>query len=1706
MLKPEIAREQLEKLKSKKHAEGRNARLRKLSKPLAGVAFGLSGKQADGKFPKEWSERQKLQKASAIQLSGDAKARGKVFAALFPTFHAEVEAGWQLLTRLPYTAGYNRRAFRAPGRPAMYHDRRQSFLESLLDTVEHLPDDTLTADWLAAWAVHLGWRSDPLGYLFAGVIDQNGPAADSVFTILKDSAANRHEVGGPGGHATRGLLCCARPEAWDFVESLLLAAQRQEGLRQSILEAVDEAHPQAFGRMVGILLDQNLIRFASVARAAGVWLGEEEEVENPKKLKADLLSIREMLADPAARQKAIAKGDAVAAYRALWAIAFEDAEDAVQAATPLFKDKAPARRFAAAKLAMETDLPEVAHLMLPLLHDADLRLVSLAVHYAAQLARSDEDDDEDATKATPPANLFEQLEKVIPNLPEKQKELKAPVDGWSVPDIGQEDAADALLGCLGNRPAERLLPYLPLMGEYARVHALAKLCEPRTLTTKVRQTLLAIAGETNRYVREAAMGYLKKCKLAEDEAQTLEGYLTRKTADFRRSVFALLLNRADKLVLDSIDRLLAAGDANSRAAGIELTRRMVDGERSAEVAREKLRTYRDGKGKRLAAGEAQAIEVILNPAARPPTLEDGLGTFDPAERSPVVEPKKRKVKFATPAAVAFIQELDAFIHEHRDRTFVDTREHRENEEHVLGSIRYRWLFPSPDISLTIAEDRKHLPLLELWEQWWSARSAKTRDGDGMELLRASMLSLVEVREGEEGEEDTDDWDDDDDDDESKKEEDPAVVAAREQIVPIQSVKVRYDAVIESLIGWFLRLYPPTGAPDFLLDAAETALALVPPLHLDKVPRTEQDESEAEDNDDDDDKNSAVEWREDESFVRWLSRAQEGRQASDWTEAHDARLFRLCRWLDEPVPGARRKRPDLAVLLAGYRVGAATLADFYDHLIGPRAKERWSHESFESVRWLTQGPNKSYPLVDEKPELRAAVDTVVDRIIEIELARGETPTAATKAATEIGQVVGVGRLLDLIAALGKHGFTKPPSYGHSENKPAVLTTLIQHCVPLPGDAPESFAAEANAAVAAGRFESERIAELGLVNPRWVQHVAAAIRWPGYEEAVYWFIAHTRNSWENALGGETEEDDSDNDEETPADEKQKPDDPWQTIVKARTNLTAEQRADGLIDVAWFHQAYAAVGNDRRWDAIEAAAKFLGYGQAHKKAARLADVLLDRTKKKDLVAEIRTKNLKESVRLLGLLPLPDDAVKLEAELSDRYKVLKEYERYARGLSALSKEPALQAARLGLENLAVTAGFPDPVRLEWAVTAREVADLGHGPVTVAVKGISVSLALTSLAEVEVTQTKDGKPLKSLPSDVRKIEKVAELLERKKALARTASNTKRSLEQAMCAGDRFRGAELKSLMGHALVRPLLDRLVLKTAAGMGYPAKGGSALKSWDGKTVPLKANDEWTIAHPLDFVDSGDWHEWQAECFRAERLQPFKQVFREVYIVTPAEKADGDQSRRYSGQQVNETQAKALFGTRGWSTRDGISKLYRDANLVVEVSFDHGYTTPADAAAPAAGSAVFHRRGDWKRLPLTDVPKVIFSEVMRDLDLVVSVAHVGGVDPEATQSTMEMRADLLRETCKLLKLANVKFESRHVLIHGEYSRYSVHLGSGVVHKQPGGSLCVVPVNAQHRGRLFLPFADDDPRTAEVISKVLLLARDKEIQDPTILQQIVGK
>jgi hypothetical protein len=214
---------------------------------------------------------------------------------------------------------------------------------------------------------------------------------------------------------------------------------------------------------------------------------------------------------------------------------------------------------------------------------------------------------------------------------------------------------------------------------------------------------------------------------------------------------------------------------------------------------------------------------------------------------------------------------------------------------------------------------------------------------------------------------------------------------------------------------------------------------------------------------------------------------------------------------------------------------------------------------------------------------------------------------------------------------------------------------------------------------------------------------------------------------------------------------------------------------------------------------------------------------------------------------------------------------------------------------------------------------------------------------------------------------------------------------------------------------------------------------------------------------------------------------------------------SGRYSGQQINPKQAIAIAGKRGWVNvpEEGLRKTFHHQNVSAWVTFLEGWFTPADVDGLTVEHILFTSKSDGKLLPLGQIDSRIFSEAMRDIELVVSVAHRGAVDPEATQSTVEMRTALLRETIRLLRFQNVRLNDRYAFVDGKIGAYNVHLGSGTVHRQPGGALCIIPVHSQHRGRLFLPFADNDPKTAEIVSKVILLAQDDKIKDPTILEQL---
>ena len=1649
MLSREQAEKRLQAYRVANWLERRLADLAELSNDLREIGLALLERDTQGRWIEEWWKREEAVRQAAESLEKQsAEDRARLFNALFPHIGPHVAYAWEMAKRFPYQTGPSRRPFRAPRTSITTLGARLSWLISLRDVVEGYEQDIC---WFAAWAPYLGWDAPhTLGLLFAAAVEAGGPEGEETFRILQASALGEHEIGGMGRHVIRAFLSASRPEGWHLIERLLLTAQREEGLRQAILESVDEAHPEAFRRMLWLILEHDLTRFSATIRAVDVWFGFGWLAEDAREVKRDLGKTLRFLEEPSAREEALRKGDGRSLYLALWTIAFEDAIQVLKPAKELLRDSDVERRFATVCLLRQLKLVGSNRLLRRALEDPDLRVAACALE---GMVLSEED--------------YERLEKLLDRFPARMR-WEPILWPWMRLRVTRSDVADSLARCLGARPFTVLLPHLPYMSPRGRARAVRKIAEdPNWLShPEGCQTLLKMLGDPSPEVRREVLQALRGYTPRSDDVSFLESLLIRKAADLRRGVLELLLKQEDAKVLESARRLLTADHPLQRLAGLELLRQMVESGRSVSRC-QTLVAQCLSRDLRLSSEESTLLAAIRR-AGPPPSLEDALGLMDPSQRTsphpPRVPERFRAApesSLVTPAAVALLKALDEWIHQHRD-TLVPMRGPHGEETKLLGNMS--WDFPYPSSHLPPQEDLARLPLRDLWESWWNERPSALRDPDGLELLRA-LASLYSLHG----------W----------LTPPPWIEKLRPLLFgTVDEKTLRYRHLVKSVLTWMLRISSPEGAVDFLLDAVEFTLAHIPAEAMIWKEDAQYD------------------WRKDHSLMAWLDLARLHRSfwLELWRGEHHVRLWRLLRWVDEPAPDVQegehplrmwrwigeaakklpRHRPGLEEVLRAFEAGGATEADLLDYLLGPQ-------NDFYTLRLLSS--RKPPQQLQEHPVLRDLVQRCRERILEIELQRGDIPTAASRPALALRYTGGLDVLVRALQAMGRATFVHRRSVDQL-SRSAVLSHIIRATFPSESDTPEAFAERARAA----RIPRRRLIELAVFAPQWARHVEHAVGWPGLEEAAWWIHAHTKDRrWDVPL--EIQE-------------------AWRAEIAERTPLSAEDLLDGAVDVMWFQKAYAALGPER-WQEVQRAAKYASAGSGHRRAQLFADALRNHVKREDLIRRIREKRHQDSVRALGLLPLADGPSR-EQDLLERYRLLQEFSRSSRQFGALRRESEQRAVAIAMQNLARTAGYSDPIRLQWAMEALEVQDLIDGRISITFGDTTITLAINEWGKATLSARRGDKELRGIPARLRRDPQVVHISLRKRELEQQAARIRAALEQAMCRGDRFTGAELRTMLRHPILAPMLRQLVflvepaspseVSSAIAMGYPVDDGEALQSHDGHQIPIAEGDVLRLAHPYDLFVSGEWSLWQRECFLHERIQPFKQIFRELYLLTPAEKAEGNLSYRYAGHQVQPRRAIALLAQRGWVyfPEEGARRTFHEEGLSAWVMFQWAPFTPAEVEGLTIEAVGFTRPRSWELLPLTEIPPRLFSEVMRDLDLVVSVAHAGGVDPEASASTIEMRAALIRETCSLLKLDNVRLQGSYALIEGQLGSYSVHLGSGVVHRRPGGALCIVPVFSQHRGRLFLPFADDDPRTAEVLSKVILLARDSEIKDPTILQQIL--
>ncbi len=1651
MLNPEIAQARLKEHQVANWLAVRLEKLLQLPVNLRSIGYGILAHDDKGNPVKiDYYNNSSIIEDNLKNLHGLKPAdRLKIFGILFPKFAPVIESAWlSFETNWTYQNGYNRKSFRIPGTTS---DKQRSWLQGLINTVKTYDPDLL---WLASWCSYLGYSNYTLGYLFAAAINIDDAVGKEVFEILIASAKGEHEIGAMGRHVVRSLLLADRPEGWEFVEKLLVAAQRQEGLRQSILESVDEAHPIAFQRMLKLILDENLIRFAATLRAVDVWFGFDLDVLQEKQARSIVAQVLAFLTDTNQQQAGLVSDDAQTVYLALWSIGFTNAIMAIESAKTILQHPEASHRFVAIHFLNQLGLTAANLVILTAIEDSDDRVAWLAL-------RSISGCSSELVIAAP--DTFDQLVVMLPRWSPKPKKLAKLVWDWISLEASQEQLVAILSSYLGKRSPKLMIPYLGICDANYRASIVGMLAQVEPIDREIRQTLLALTGDSSSYVRQLVMTALQKCQIEPDEAAHLIGLLTRKSSDLRQGILGLLIKQPDLQAINSAQKLLDAKDVLQRQAGLELLAELVKVDRSVDECQSIAQTYQSKKSEKLTSPESQLLERISVRVEQPVTLRDALGLVNLADLY-VPEPVtcKNPVELNTAAAKSTLLAIDELVHKH-SQTPVQIKDYSgETTEYLFGNLI--WQFPSIDPELSRDQNLALLPLADVWENWYAGKRSK--DEDNLELVRAiAPRCQTDVeRWGQEYAAS----------DQVGTSASPFAQLRRTfyQCFGTTKAELRYPDIVPKVLNWLNYLYPQSQQTEFSINYLATLVTSIDLTELETAIDLNRQSSSPE-----------TVWTL-QGFVREVKYF--ARPPAQVARPDFQRWWQLINWIDTTVlqrflDGERTTAVEDVTI--AHSLNLATSADLIYQLLGDRYGEEPAENSqpktpirtdFSDLRSLTQFK----PYGEPYPPAIEAAKLCRDRILEIECQRGDLPTAATNAALCIGAVEGISTVVKLLQALETAGLKRTSGWS-DKGKGATISHLMQYSFPLLGETPVEFARQVRAA----KISDEKLIQFAFFAPQWVNYIQHSIDIPGFADGVWWIQAHTKDS------------------SVPSDAR----DVYIAQIGERTPLSEESLRDGAVDVEWFQRAYATLGA-ANWKRFDGAAQYACSGAGHQRAKQFASAMLGELDRKELIDRITKKRHQDSVRALGLCPL-DTGRKREPDILNRYQIYQEFLRTSKQFGSQRRASEKLAIEIGMENLARTAGFADPQRLQWAMEAVAIADLVEKPQIITVEDTSVALSITS-GKPEITITKAGKALKAVPAKLKKNIEIEALIDRKQDIVKQASRMRISLEQAMDRGDAFTSAELQQLAQHPVLAPMLRQLVLISDTpnpDIGYLNPNGTELVNPHG-TITITAA-KLRIAHPHDLLLTKEWHLWQQECFTSERQQPFKQVFRELYVVTSGEQTKTG-SKRYEGHQVNPRQAIALFGQRGWlsSLGEGVRRTFHQSGIIATVSFANGYYTPMDVEGLTIDRLNFYQRDDSKAIPLADIPPRIFSEVMRDLDLVVSVAHIGGVDPEASASTVEMRSSILRETCRLMKLNNVQIQGSHALIKGEIGTYSVHLGSAIVHRQPGGSICILPVSSQHRGRLFLPFVDDDPKTAEIMSKVLLLAKDKEIQDPTILEQILAK
>ena len=563
-------------------------------------------------------------------------------------------------------------------------------------------------------------------------------------------------------------------------------------------------------------------------------------------------------------------------------------------------------------------------------------------------------------------------------------------------------------------------------------------------------------------------------------------------------------------------------------------------------------------------------------------------------------------------------------------------------------------------------------------------------------------------------------------------------------------------------------------------------------------------------------------------------------------------------------------------------------------------------------------------------------------------------------------------------------------------------------------------------------------------------------------------------------------------------------------------------------------------------------LGTSREREVAQAIAEFTLGCLRKIPMIGAVSQKVGFAGVQALGAMECAEAVAQLTRL---RVKV-----KYAVALKLIEKSLQQAAARSGMrteeiEDLSVEGYGLDEQGNRQIVLGDSVAEMRLG--------VDGSVAV-------IWRNADGKPVKSPPQHIKKA--FAKEFRSVGSLAKELEEAYRAqrvrLESSFVAP---RSIPLKHWRRYYVDHPLLGflgrRLIWVFSDGKGWERSGiwyNGQISDEAGNPLRLPATEpdgedraeprddnaiKVRLWHPLA-SDAAELLRWRERIFSAGVRQPFRQAFREFYQVTDEERQTRMYSDRFAGIYLRQHQLASLCRGRGWDYRlmgisfDGHNVPTRklphwnmQAELHVDLPPDRDPSLRDSGLGEQSGFGInlfvesdqvrFYR--ERREVAVDEVPAMLYSEVMRDVDLFTTVCAIGedenwrdegdrSIGVLGDRMTMQelsvvvlLRADILARVLPRMPMANrCRLEPLHLEVQGQLGRYRISLVWGLAAmvadtnvrwlKIPQKLLSAVPLELPD-----LPI-DLDYRTEMILRKAYLLANDWQIKDPDLIRQFMPK